>query len=71
MSGRSDDLINNRHRREVQRIAEKLDAESAAAAIQRIARTEADLAANVHTQLVLDALLIDLERIAAPTATRR
>jgi DNA polymerase-3 subunit delta' len=71
ISGRSDDLVNQRHRREVERMAGRLDAESAARAVQRIARTEADLATNVNTQLVLDALLIDLERIATPAPTRR
>jgi hypothetical protein len=62
--GRKEDAINASSGSVVAKAAAQIGAEPAANAVQRIAWAERQLAQNVNTQLLLDALLIDLARLA-------
>jgi DNA polymerase-3 subunit delta' len=62
--GRKEDVINTSSGSVVAKAAAQIGAEPAANAVQRIAQAERQLAQNVNTQLLLDALLIDLARLA-------
>jgi hypothetical protein len=62
--GRKEDVVNASSGSVVAKAAAQIGAEPAANAVQRIAQAERQLAQNVNTQLLLDALLIDLARLA-------
>ena len=64
VSGAPDGLVNSRWRSEMEGLADALDAEQAAEAINRLAQAGHQLDLNVNTQLVVENLLNDLVRKA-------